>query len=78
MYCSKYKNKNEVNVNLLQNVVSVSLDEGLNSSLSDTQDGCCQYLEDVFGDELRNILTECAIIQPEDPISYVASLLERE
>ena len=37
----------------------------------------CRYLAGVLGEELSDILRECAIIQPEDPILFLASELER-
>ena len=63
MYRSKYNSKTEL--------VSVSLDEGLDS-LSQTE-----YLARVLGDELSDILRDCATIQPEDPILFLASELQR-
>ena len=72
MYRTKYNSQTEL--------VSVSLGEGLDSdsaSASQTEDEGCRYLRRVLGDELSQMLTECATVQPEDPILFLASELER-
>ena len=35
------------------------------------------YIQRVFEGKLKNMLTECANVQPEDPILFMAALLER-
>ena len=62
---------------------TVSLDEGLDS-LSEVEskddrkvDEAYEYLKATFGDNLSNILTECTTNRPDDPILYIALLLER-
>ena len=62
---------------------TVSLDEGLDSLTEvenkedKKEDEANEYLKATFGDHLSNILTECAANKPNDPILYIASLLER-
>ena len=70
MYRSKYNSQTEL--------VSVSLGEDLDSaSASHTEDEGCLYLSRVLGEELSHMLTECATVQPGDPILFLASELER-
>ena len=68
MYRSKYNSQTEL--------VSVSLGED-SASASQTEDEGCLYLSRVLGEELSHMLTECATVQPGDPILFLASELER-
>ena len=68
MYRSRYNSQTDL--------LSVSLSEGLESA-SETEDEGWRYLSRVLGEELKTILTECASFQPEDPILFLASELER-
>ena len=63
---------------------TVSLDEGLDSLTEGEnikedkkEDEANEFLKATFGDHLSNILTECAENKPNDPILFIASLLER-
>ena len=68
---------------------SVSLDEGFeeapkvenkpeeNVETKHKNDRADEFLRTVFGDQLSNILTQCATAEPEDPILYLADLLEK-
>ena len=68
MYRSRYNSQTEL--------VSVSLADGLDS-LSQTEDEGSRYLSRVLGEELSNILRECATVQPQDPILFLAAELQR-
>ena len=68
MYRSQYNSQTEL--------LSVSLTEGLESA-SESEDEGWRYLTRVLGEELSTILTQCATIQPEDPILFLASELQR-
>lgn len=68
---------------------SVSLDEGFeeapkvenkpeeNVETKHKNDRADEFLRTVFGDQLSNILNQCATPEPEDPILYLADLLEK-
>ena len=64
---------------------TVSLDAGLNltdglssgAEAQTAQDPASEYLDEVFGEDLSHVLSECAKARPKDPISFVALLLER-
>ena len=66
MYRTKYSSQTDLG--------SVSLEEeepNTPNTLSES------YLTRVLGDELSSILTECATLQPRDPILFLASELQR-
>ena len=66
MYRTKYSSQTDLG--------SVSLEEeepNTPNTLSES------YLTRVLGDELSSILTECANLQPRDPILFLASELQR-
>ena len=37
----------------------------------------CQYLKDTLGDILGDVLSDCALLRPDDPVTFVADAFER-
>ena len=50
-------------------------DEKISDNMDDNK--ASKYLEDVLGDTLTEVLTECAMYRPDDPISFLADAFER-
>ena len=48
-----------------------------NGSNKDEDESSNEYIKEVLGDLLGNILSNCALMKPEDPLTFIADALER-
>ena len=57
--------------------ISESFDTDVEYVTEDKQDTPAEYLEKALGNVLGDILAECALKRPDDPLNFVAEELER-
>ena len=57
--------------------ISKSFDTGVEDVTKDKQDTPAEYLEKTLGNVLGDVLAECALKRPDNPINFVANELER-
>ena len=48
-----------------------------NGSNKDEDESSNEYIKEVLGGLLGNILSNCALMKPEDPLTFIADALER-
>ena len=85
MYTATYRTKKEEtnydhsNTGLKR---SLSLDSGVEnisneSGENDKQRSVSEYLKNSLGDVLGDVLSDCALLRPEDPVEFVADAFEK-
>ena len=60
----------------------LSLDSGVEnisneSDENDKQTSASEYLKNALGDVLGDVLSDCALLRPDDPVAFVADAFER-
>ena len=61
---------------------SISLDSGVEnisneSGENDKNTSASEYLKNALGDILGDVLSDCALLRPDDPVAFVADAFER-
>ena len=61
---------------------SISLDSGVEnisneSGENDKQTSASEYLKNAVGDVLGDVLSDCVLLRPDDPVEFVADAFER-
>ena len=85
MYAATYRSKKkeiadkDKEVKLKRSLSLDSGDENIdNKSVeSDKHDSANDYLQDTLGHVLGDVLADCALIRPDDPVAFVADAFER-
>ena len=76
MSAAIYKTRDETK-QAAQIHISESFDIDVDDVTKDKQDTPAEYLEKTLGNVLGDVLAECALKRPDDPINFVSKGLER-
>ena len=81
MYSANYRSREEEKEEV-QIRESSSVDSGIENAInepteSEKKDAARKYLENALGDILGEVLTECALKRPDDPVIFTADAFER-
>ena len=59
---------------------SISLDSGvenISNESGENDKNTSEYLKNALGDVLGDVLSDCALLRPDDPVAFVADAFER-